>query len=38
MTGYEEVALRDAKIFHDAKILRFVRDDKAENYVQAWPV
>jgi hypothetical protein len=38
MIGYGEVIHRDAKIFHDANILRFVRDDKAEKYVQAWPV
>jgi hypothetical protein len=38
MIGYGEVPLREAKIFHDAKILRDAQEDKAGKYMQAWPV
>ncbi len=38
MIGYGEVPLREAKIFHDAKILRDAQEDKSGKYMQAWPV
>jgi hypothetical protein len=30
--------LRLVQVLHFVKILRFAQDDKAEKYVQAWPV